>query len=220
MTELDRSIHEPFAVDGEPAVRGFLHRAARGGDGLVLTHGAGSDARAPLLDALARAFVADGVTVLRCDLPFRQARPSGPPPRPAAERDRQGLAAAVRALSGCGVRRCFIGGHSYGGRQASMLLAETPDLADGLLLLSYPLHAPATPQRLRTEHLPALRVPTLFVHGDRDPFGTPDEIEAARALIPAPSALLVLPRSAHALHADATTTGSIVAAFRGLVKDT
>ena len=98
-----------------------------------------------------------------------------------------------------------------------MLLAESPALAAGLLLLSYPLHPPKTPARLRTAHLPALRVPTLFVHGDRDPFGTPDEIDGARALIPAPSALVVLPRAAHALHADATTARTIVAAFRRLV---
>jgi hypothetical protein len=219
MTEQGRSIHEAFALDGDPPVRGFLHRASGGAAGIVLTHGAGSDARAPLLHALARAFVADGVTVLRCDLPFRQARASGPPARAGAERDRRGLAAALAALRACGAQRCFLGGHSYGGRQASMLLAESSALAAALLLLSYPLHPPATPQRLRTEHLPALRVPTLFVHGDRDPFGTPDEIEAARALIPAPTALVVMPRSAHALHADATSTRAIVTAFRGLVEN-
>jgi hypothetical protein len=200
-------------------VRGFLHRAADGKNGIVLTHGAGSDARAPLLSALASAFVTAGVTVLRCDLPFRQARSSGPPSRLGSARDRQGLAAALDALGECGVRRRFIGGHSYGGRQASMLLADSPALAEGLLLLSYPLHPPGSPDRLRTEHLPALRVPTLFVHGDRDPFGSPQEIDAARALVPARSALVVLPRSAHALHADAGTVRTIVAAFRDLVGD-
>jgi predicted alpha/beta-hydrolase family hydrolase len=216
MTKLDRSIHEAVTRDGDPPVRGYLHRARSGRDGIVLTHGAGSDARTPLLTALASAFVEAGVTVLRCDLPFRQARPSGPPSRAGAARDRQGLAAALAVLGECGVGRRFVGGHSYGGRQASVLLADAPSLAHGLLLLSYPLHAPATPARLRTEHLPALQVPTLFVHGDRDPFGTPDEIAAARALIPAPTALVVLPRSAHALHADAATAHTVVAAFRTL----
>jgi uncharacterized protein len=218
MTDQGRSIHEAFSVDGDPPVRGFLHRASGGTDAIVLTHGAGSDARAPLLSALAHAFVDDGVTVLRCDLPFRQARASGPPSRASAERDRRGLAAAVAALRACGVPRVFIGGHSYGGRQASMLLAESPALASALLLLSYPLHPPGTPLRVRTEHLPALRVPTLFVHGDRDPFGTPEEIDAARALIPAPTTLVVMPRSAHALHADGASTRAIVAAFRRLVE--
>jgi predicted alpha/beta-hydrolase family hydrolase len=98
-----------------------------------------------------------------------------------------------------------------------MLLAGAPARADGLLLLSYPLHPPKTPDRPRTEHLPALRVPTLFVHGDRDPFGSPDEIEAARTLVPARTALLVLPRSSHALHADTGSARTIVAAFRDLI---
>ena len=98
-----------------------------------------------------------------------------------------------------------------------MLLAESPELAHGLLLLSYPLHPPAAPDRLRTQHLPSLRVPTLFVHGDRDPFGTPEEIETARRLVPAATALLVVPRAAQALHADTATTHAIVDRFRGLV---
>ena len=98
-----------------------------------------------------------------------------------------------------------------------MLVAQSPDLASGLLLLSYPLHPPAARQRLRTQHLPSIRLPTLFVHGDRDPFGTPEEIDAARSLIPAASTLLVLERTAHALRADANTARAIVTAFRALV---
>ena len=90
-------------LDGDPPVRGFLHRAVEGGDAIVLTHGAGSDARAPLLSALARAFVADRISVLRCDLPFRQTRPSGPPSRAGAERATTSSALAagtrLRAMS-------------------------------------------------------------------------------------------------------------------------
>jgi predicted alpha/beta-hydrolase family hydrolase len=198
-------------------VRGFLHRAAEDAIAIVLTHGAGSNAQNRLLLALADTFVASGIVVLRCDLPFRQARSSGPPSPSGAARDRRGLATAVAAMKDRGARRCFLGGHSYGGRQASMLLSESPELASGLLLLSYPLHPPAAPQRLRTQHLPSLRVPTLFVHGDRDPFGTPDEIEAARALVPASSASLIVSRAAHALRADTSTTRAIVDAFLRLV---
>lgn len=199
-----------FAVDGKPPVRGMLHEAA-GPDALVLVHGAGSDHRARMLVALAEAFVEQGVTVLRCDLAFRLDRASGPPSPAGAERDRRGLAGALAALPGNGRR--FLGGHSYGGRQASMLLAESPGLAHALLLLSYPLHPPGRPERARTTHLPALRTPTLFVHGARDAFATVDEIERARALVPAPTALVRLPRAGHALPADASTAGTIVAAF-------
>ena len=77
-------------------VRGFLHvpRIASG-DGLVLTHGAGSNCQAPLLVALGNTFFESGITVLRCNLPFRQKRPHGPPPRGSAELDQQGLREAV-----------------------------------------------------------------------------------------------------------------------------
>jgi len=73
----------------------------------------------------------------------------------------------------------FLGGHSYGGRQTSMLIAEEPGLADGLLLLSYPLHPPRKPGELRTKHFPELRKAAFFVHGTRDPFGTIKEMKAA-----------------------------------------
>ena len=105
----------PFSVDGDPPVRGRLH-AASGPDALVLTHGAGSDHRSPLLAAVADAFAAEGVRVLRCDLPFRQMRASGPPSSAGAARDRRGLAVALDAVPAIGRR--FVGGHSYGGRPA------------------------------------------------------------------------------------------------------
>jgi predicted alpha/beta-hydrolase family hydrolase len=206
---------EPFAAATDPPVRGTLHRAT-GDDVLVLAHGAGSNHDAPLLRALAHAFVERGVSVLRCDLPYRQAHPKGPPSPAGAERDRRGLARALETIGGARGRR-FIGGHSYGGRQASMLLAESPAVAHALLLLSYPLHPPGKPDRLRTQHLPGLRVPTLFVHGARDPFGTLAEIEAARALIPSPSAVLPLPRAAHVLHADSATSREVVEALFRLI---
>jgi len=94
--------------------------------------------------------------------------------------------------------RVFLGGQSYGGRQASMLLAEEK-LADGLLLLSYPLHPPGHPEKLRTQHLPNLHVSTLFLQGTRDPFGTIEEIESARKLIPAKTSLLPVEGAGHDL---------------------
>jgi uncharacterized protein len=201
----------------EPRVRGFLHTPeAPSGNGLVLTHGAGSNANAPLLIALAETFSAAGFTVLRCDLPYRQVRSWGPPGPSDAARDRAGLKNAVEALgkiiSGskdAGAppnavfvgweKRIFIAGHSYGGRQASMLCAEEPDSAAGLLLLSYPLHPPRKPEQQRTQHLPDLRTPTLFVHGTRDPFGSIAEIEQALKMIPAKTKLLPVEGAGHDL---------------------
>jgi predicted alpha/beta-hydrolase family hydrolase len=198
------SAGEPFddITLGPPAVRGFLHRASvPSGDAFVLTHGAGGNCRVPLLVALAGAFANAGITALRCDLPYRQERPKGPPSPARSARDREGLEHAVLAMRRLPARRVFLGGLSYGGRQASMLAAAAPDLADALLLLSYPLHPPGRVTELRTAHLPNLGTPTLFVHGSVDPFGSLDEIGAARALIPAPSDLVALEGAGHGLYA-------------------
>jgi uncharacterized protein len=166
-------------------------------DVLVLTHGAGSNASSPLLLAVAEAFLAAGYEVLRYDLPFRQARPHGPPFPAGAAQDRAGLEQAVLSVGRRG--RVLLGGHSYGGRQASMLLAGKPSLADALLLLSYPLHPPRQPANLRTAHFPDLRTPALFVHGSRDPFGSIEEMRQALALIPASTALQPVERAGHEL---------------------
>jgi uncharacterized protein len=148
---------------------------------------------------LADAFAAAGVTVLRCDLPFRQSRSYGPPRPGDAARDRNGLNHAVAALRKLVPGRMFLGGHSYGGRQATMLCAEQSRLADGLLLLSYPLHPPRKPDQLRIQHLPQLQTPALFVQGTRDPFGSPQEIESALRLIPANTHLHLVEGAGHDL---------------------
>ena len=176
-------------VAGDPPVRGVLHPAS-GSDGLVLTHGAGGNMDALLLVAVAQAFATRGVSVLRCNLPYRQARPTGPPSPSGAARDRDGLRAALNVLRERATGRLFAGGHSYGGRMASMLVAAEPSLVSGLLLQSYPLHPPGKPKDLRTAHLQSIRVPTLFVHGTTDPFASPEELAAARALIPARTSTL------------------------------
>lgn len=166
-------------------------------DVLILTHGAGSNRNAPLLLAVAAAFERAGFAVQRIDLAFRQARPSGPPRPGDAEKDRQGLREAVEAARSAG--QVVLGGASYGGRQASILAAEQQDLVDGLLLLSYPLHPPGKPASLRTGHFPNLRVPALFVHGTRDPFGSIQELDSARGLIPARTSLLPIEGAGHDL---------------------
>jgi len=182
------------------AVRGFLHEPERpSGAGLVLTHGAGSDCTAPLLVAVASAFCARGFTVLRCDLAFRRKRPKGPPSPATAAADRAGLRDAIATLHERLSGKIYLGGHSYGGRQASMLAAEAPDIAAALLLLSYPLHPPLKPAQLRTQHFPQLRVPALFVSGTTDGFGTIPEIEAAIKAIPAATRLIAIEGAGHDL---------------------
>lgn len=211
---------EPFANPLDPPVRGFLHRPELAtGDALILTHGAGSNAQAPLLRALADNFAAKGFVVLRCDLPYRQTKSFGPPSPADGARDRAGLKNAIAAVRKVrdemiGARqvgaapevggkqspgKIFLAGHSYGGRQCSMLCAEEPALVAGLLLLSYPLHPPRRPEQQRTQHLPDLRTPTLFVQGTRDPFGSIEELQRAIKMIPAKTKLLPIEGSGHDL---------------------
>jgi hypothetical protein len=142
-----------------------------------------------MLVALANAFSEHSINVVRYDLSFRQSRPKGPPRPGDAERDRAGLREEILKLRAKDSENVWLGGQSYGGRQASMLASEEPGLADGLLLLSYPLHAPGKTQQ-RTAHFPQLKTPAMFVHGSRDPFATEDELRAAIQLIAAPTALL------------------------------
>jgi predicted alpha/beta-hydrolase family hydrolase len=166
---------------------------------MVLTHGAGANCQSKLLVEMSEAFAASGFSVLRFDLPFRSERPHGPPSAGSAARDREGLRRAVALMKEKQHDSVFLGGHSYGGRQSSILVSEDPGLVDGLLLLSYPLHPPRNPAQLRTAHLPKLSKPAFFVHGTRDPFGTIPEMKSALKLIPAPHALLEVDGAGHDL---------------------
>ena len=201
-----------------PSIRGYLHIPARAsGDGMVLTHGAGANCNAPLLVALADAFCEAGFTVLRCDLPFRQLKPKGPPSRGSAEKDQLGLRRAVEAMRRRNLGRVFLGGHSYGGRQASILAASEDGLVDGLLLLSYLLHPPKRPAELRTAHFPSLRTQALFVHGSRDAFGTIEEMAIALQPVLARIELMVVQNAGHELMSAGnrdTLPEAIVKAFK------
>jgi predicted alpha/beta-hydrolase family hydrolase len=200
----------------QPRVRGFLHRPQQAdGRGLVLTHGAGGNCNAPLLVAAATAFAAAGLSVLRCDLPFRQRRPTGPPSPSTAAADRAGLKSAVAALHELVAGPVLLGGQSYGGRQATMLAADEPSVAAGLLLFSYPLHPPGKPERLRTEHFPRLEVPAVFVQGSADPFGGPAELSSALALIPAPTRVIAIDGAGHDLKRGRFDLAPVVAAVLG-----
>ena len=203
----------PFQASG---IRGFLHVPANPArQALVLTHGAGGNCDAPVLVEAANAFCAAGLHVLRFDLPFRQRRPTGPPPRGTAVEDRDALRNAVAEMRDIvSVGRIVLGGHSYGGRQGSMLAATAPAVADMLLLFSYPLHPPKKPAQLRTEHFPVLRIPVVFVHGTNDGFGSVEELRAAVAVIPAPTTILPISGAGHDLKRGRFDLSPVVAAVQ------
>ncbi len=186
----------PFASG---AIRGYLHAPEKPGNhGLAITHGAGGNCTSALLVAIASAFSAEGFLVLRFDLPFRQQRPHGPPTAGRAAKDQAGIQEAVTWMRTKVTGKVFMGGQSYGGRQASMLAAENPACTDGLLLLSYPLHAPGSP-KMRTDHFPALTHPVLFIQGTKDPFASPEELREAIKLITAPTEISLVDRAGHDL---------------------
>ncbi|MFT3900475.1 MAG: alpha/beta hydrolase [Gordonia sp. (in: high G+C Gram-positive bacteria)] len=208
-----RSLTIPAAGDELPAVVADLHEPDSSPlAAVVLAHGAGGDRNAAILRAYADEFCARGLLVARIDLPYRQQRPKGPPSPSRAAVDRAGIRRAmaqVRDLAG-GIP-LIVGGHSYGGRQASMVVAEDGGrLTDGLFLSSYPLHPPGKPERLRTEHLPQITVPTVVVHGRTDPFASADELAAAVALIDAPTRIVTV-AAPHALNPAKTDVARLAA---------
>ena len=147
--------------------------------GLLLAHGAGGGADQHTLVALQ-----DGLDVPVRRMEFRYRREGRRFPDRAPK-----LIAEVRAEAedfatelGAAPARLVLGGRSMGGRMCSMAVAEGLPAA-GLVLLSYPLHPPGKPDKLRVDHFGGMDVPTLFVNGDRDPFGTPEEFGAHLAAI-------------------------------------
>ncbi|MGF0115476.1 alpha/beta family hydrolase [Promicromonospora sp. Marseille-Q5078] len=162
--------------------------------GLLLTPGAGASRDHHTLVAVEHRLAAldPPLPVERVDFPYRLAGKRMPDRPPVAVAHLRDEAARFAAGLGVGTERLLLGGRSYGGRMCSMAVAEGLPAA-GLVLLSYPLHPPGKPERLRVEHLPQVTVPVLFVSGDRDPFGTPDELAEHAAAIPGPVTLVTLP---------------------------
>ena len=133
----------------------------------------------------------DGLAPLpvhRRDFPYRKEGRRAPDRAPKLIATVVEEAEAVAAEHRVAQRRVILGGRSMGGRMCSMAVAEGLPAA-GLVLLSYPLHPPGKPENLRVDHFPALDLPCLFLAGTKDPFGTPEEVEAHVAAIPGPVTL-------------------------------
>lgn len=166
---------------------------------VALTHGAGGDRDSALLEQICDEWARRGWLAIRYNLPYRRRRPKGPPSGSAAG-DRAGIVEAITVCRGLADGPLIVGGHSYGGRQTSMVVAESDSpRVDVLTLSSYPVHPPGKPERARTEHLPDIRVPTVFTHGTADPFGTPAEVRDAAALIAAPVEVVEITGARHDL---------------------
>jgi len=149
-------------------------------------------------NTMAEAFAGAGFTVLRCDLPFRQARSYGPPRPGGAERDRDGLRNAVAALQKLGCGPMFLGGHSYGGRQATMLCAEEPDLVVDCCCL-VPAASSTQAGAASSTAFASIAGAGLVRAWDADPFGSIEEMESALKVIPAKTELLKIDGAGHDL---------------------
>jgi predicted alpha/beta-hydrolase family hydrolase len=140
---------------------------------MALAHGAGAGMRTPFLNYFADSLAERGVRVARFEFPYMAARSQsgkrGPPDPEPVLRD-----IWRRVVETLGAARLVIGGKSMGGRMAS-LVADELGVA-GLVCLGYPFHPVGKPERLRVEHLRAIRTPTLIVQGTRDPFGTREDV--------------------------------------------
>lgn len=151
---------------------------------LLLFPGAGAGRDQATLVAIDEG-VRPGWTTVRADFPYRQAGKRAPDRPPVL------LASVRREIAAIDDDRIVVGGRSMGGRMCSMIAGgadgePAPSNVVGVALVSYPLHPPGKPENLRIEHLPAITVPCLFVHGTSDPFGTPDELQHWTATIPGP----------------------------------
>jgi uncharacterized protein len=165
---------------------------------VVLTHGAGGSRESPLLQRICDEWARRGWLAVRYNLPYRRRRPKGPPSGSAGT-DRAGIVEAIDVCRGLAEGPLIAGGHSYGGRQTSMVVASAEATADLLMLFSYPVHPPGKPEHARTEHLPDITVPTVFTHGTSDPFGTPAELRDAAALVSAPTEIVEITGARHDL---------------------
>lgn len=150
---------------------------------LLLTPGAGSDRDHHTLVAIEQAV--KPLPVARVDFPYRREGRKAPDRAPKLIATVVAEAAALAVAARVAPEQVVLGGRSMGGRMCSMAVADGLPAA-GLVLLSYPLHPPGRPEKLRTEHLPRLALPCLFVSGGKDPFGSPAELEAATATISGP----------------------------------
>ena len=168
--------HVTFDVDGT-AVSGVYTRPADAAGTIVVAHGAGAGMEHPFMSGFTRAMHGEGFATLRFNFPYREAKrrfPDRPPVAIATWRAAMDAAAGRAAEAGSPGEPIWASGKSFGGRMASMAVADGMAAA-GLVFLGYPLHPPGRPEKARDEHLPGITVPMLFLQGRNDPFAVPNE---------------------------------------------
>jgi len=149
--------------------------------GLILAHGAGGGQTSAFMVRAGRELASRGITVATFDFPYMAAGRSAPDKPAVLEEHWRAIIADVRGREEFQQLPLVIGGKSMGGRIASQVAAAGLEGVAGLVYFGYPLHPPGRPEQRRDAHLPAIRIPMLFIQGTRDQFGTSEDI---RALLP------------------------------------
>ena len=165
---------------------------------LVLAHGAGAGQRHPFMMRMAQGLAARGIDVVTFDFPYMHERRKVPDKAPVLEACFRDVVAKARA-GAFDSHRLFIGGKSMGGRMATHLASQGVDGLAGVVAFGYPLHPPGKPEQLRVSHLPAIAVPLLVVQGERDAFGTPQELTRPLQSVAGPVTLHVVRGGDHSL---------------------
>jgi hypothetical protein len=183
---------------------------------LVLAHGAGAGQRHPFMVTVARGLAERGVDVVTFDFPYMAQKRRVPDKAPVLEASFRETVAEAKQRVGP-ERRLFVGGKSLGGRMATHLAAEGLADLQGVVLLGYPLHPPGKPEQPRVAHLPRITVPVLIVQGDRDAFGTPDEVRPAFASLGTRATLHVVEGGDHSLRVPRSAAVSQQDVYNGVL---
>ena len=183
---------------------------------LVLAHGAGAGQRHPFMVTVARGLAERGIDVVTFDFPYMAQKRRVPDKAPVLEASFRETVAEARQRVGPD-RRLFVGGKSLGGRMATHLAAEGLAGLQGVVLLGYPLHPPGKPEQPRVAHLPRITVPVLIVQGDRDAFGTPDEVKPVFASLGTRATLHVVEGGDHSLRVPRSAAVSQQEVYDGVL---
>ena len=206
---------ERITIEGGPApVSGVYARPADPRATIVVAHGAGSGMDHPFLVGFTRAMNDEGIATLRFNFPYIEAGRRSPDRAPVAIQTWHAGLATARARAAD--EPVWASGKSYGGRIASMAVAEGMPAA-GLVFLGYPLHPPGKPEAIRDEHLYGIQVPMLFLEGTRDPFATPELLQRVIAKLGDRASLISIDGGDHSFNVrgvkrDAREVGAGLAA--------
>lgn len=189
-------------ITADDTVTGLLYAAAkqnRAGVTIILGHGAGANQLSGFMRLFAAGLAERGIDVVTFNFLYLEQGRKIPDPGPRLEACYRKVIDAVIKHKRLKGNRLVIGGKSMGGRIASQVAAVSEESIDGLVFLGYPLHPPGRPDKLRSEHLPKIKAPMLFVQGSRDAFGTKEEIASIIKKLKLPAELFAIEGGDHSL---------------------